>query len=112
MINRLLFFCSLLIFSFGIAAQNNITTQFDNNWAFHLGGAQGADQPGFDDSKWRKIDLPHDWSIEDLTGTKSPFNIDAISQVSGGFTTGGTGWYRKTFSIAPKDNGKKDIHSI
>ena len=76
--------------------RNNL---FDFNWRFHRGGAQGAEAAAFDDSQWRKIDLPHDWSIEDLPGTNSPFNIDAISQVSGGFTTGGTGWYRKTFRI-------------
>jgi beta-galactosidase len=81
--NKLLIFTSLLLFSLSLVAQTNITTPFDDDWAFHLGGAQGAEQPGFDDSKWRKIDLPHDWSIEDLKGTHSPFNQDAISQVSG-----------------------------
>lgn len=75
------------------------TELFDFDWKFHRGGAQGAEMPAFDDSGWKKIDLPHDWSIEDLPGTNSPFSIDAISQVSGGFTTGGTGWYRKTFTI-------------
>jgi len=75
---------------------------FDNNWRFHKGGALGAEEPSFNDSGWRVIDLPHDWSIEDLPGTDSPFNSDAISQVNGGFTTGGTGWYRKTFTI-PKE---------
>ena len=80
---------------------------FDFNWRFHRGGALGAEAPSFDDSNWRKVDLPHDWSIEDLPGTNSPFNIDAISQVNGGFTTGGTGWYRKTFTI-PQD--LKDKH--
>jgi beta-galactosidase len=84
--------------------RNNL---FDFDWRFHRGGAIGAETPGFDDSKWRVIDIPHDWSIEDLPGTNSPFNIDAISQVSGGFTTGGTGWYRKTFSIPGELNGKQ-----
>ena len=108
MINRILIStCLLLLFSFGLIAQNNTTANFDNEWTFHLGGAQGAEQISFDDSKWRKIDLPHDWSIEDLKGTRSPFNPDAISQVSGGFTIGGIGWYRKTFSVAPRDKGKK-----
>jgi beta-galactosidase len=79
---------------------------FDFGWRFHLGGSQGAEIPAFDDSQWRKIDLPHDWSIEDLPGTNSPFNINAISQVSGGFTTGGTGWYRKSF-IVPGDLKEK-----
>ncbi len=51
------------------------------------------------------IDLPHDWSIEDLPGTNSPFNINAISQVNGGFTTGGTGWYRKSFTVPAESEG-------
>lgn len=102
-------FILLLIFSNKLMAQKNSTSNFDDDWSFHLGAAQGAEQAAFDDSKWRKIDLPHDWSIEDLKGTKSPFNPDAISQVSGGFTTGGTAWYRKIFTVAQQDRGKK-IH--
>ena len=99
MINKqIIFTCLLVIFNFGLTAQKNTRINFDDDWTFHLGGSQGAEQNNFDDSKWRKIDLPHDWSIEDLKGTSSPFNPDAISQVSGGFTTGGTGWYRKKFT--------------
>jgi len=90
-------------------AQNTGTVLFDNNWSFYRGGAQGAEQPSFDDSKWRKVDLPHDWSIEDLPGTSSPFNRTAISQIGGGFTTGGTGWYRKTFTIPVTQKGKRII---
>ncbi len=96
----------LLIFSLSITGQN-ITQQFDDDWTFHLGAAQGAENVKFDNSSWIKIDLPHDWSIEDLKGTNSPFNRNAISQVSGGFTTGGTGWYRKTFKVGQKDKDKK-----
>jgi beta-galactosidase len=85
--------------------RNNL---FDFGWRFHRGGALGAEEPAYDDSQWRMIDLPHDWSIEDLPGTTSPFNIDAVSQVSGGFTTGGTGWYRKTFKI-PAEYKEKQL---
>lgn len=84
--------------------RNNL---FDFNWRFHKGAALGAEAPSFDDSKWRKVDLPHDWSIEDLPGTNSPFNIDALSQVNGGFTTGGTGWYRKSFFVPQKSKDKR-----
>ncbi len=98
----------LLTFVSGFA-QNTGTVLFDNNWSFYRGGAQGAEQPSFDDSKWRKVDLPHDWSIEDLPGTSSPFNRTAISQIGGGFTTGGTGWYRKTFTIPVTQKGKRII---
>lgn len=84
-------------------------TLFDFDWKFHRGGSQGAEAVDFDDSQWRKLDLPHDWSIEDLPGTKSPFDPNAISQVSGGFTTGGTGWYRKTFSLGSGLKGKRIV---
>jgi len=82
---------------------------FDADWRFHRGGAQGAEAPDFDDSKWRKLDLPHDWSIEDLPEKRSPFDPDAISQVSGGFTVGGTGWYRKTFDVPAEAKGKRIV---
>lgn len=100
----------LAIFSFfQVSAQPvfNRENLLDSGWRFQLGGAQGAENPQFDDSQWRKIDLPHDWSIEDLPGTSSPFSQNAISQVSGGFTTGGTGWYRKSFTIPENLKGKR-----
>ena len=92
-------FLFVLLTVFLFASCFSQTTLFDSNWRFYRGGVQGAEMPGFDDSKWRKVNLPHDWSIEDLPGTHSPFDPKAISQVSGGFTVGGTGWYRKTFSV-------------
>jgi beta-galactosidase len=85
------------------------TILFDADWKFHRGGAQSAEQPAFDDGAWRAVDLPHDWSIEDLPGTSSPFDRNAAGQVSTGFTTGGTGWYRKTFVLAEADKGKRIV---
>jgi beta-galactosidase len=108
---RTKYFCFALLnllLLFNLQAQPR-TILFDSGWKFHRGGAQNAEQPGFDDSSWRKLDLPHDWSIEDLPGTSSPFNRDAISQVSGGFTTGGTGWYRKSFSLPAEQKTKRII---
>jgi beta-galactosidase len=106
---RLVLFIGFFI-PISLTAQNikKGTNLFDDGWRFHRGGALGAEKPEFDDSAWRVLDLPHDWSIEDLPGTNSPFNMDAISQVNGGFTTGGTGWYRKTFLI-PEDMNSKRI---
>lgn len=99
---------ALLLTILQIQAQDNDkrANLFDAGWKFNRGGAQGAENPLFDDSQWRVVDLPHDWSIEDLPGTDSPFSINAISQVNGGFTTGGTGWYRKKFTI-PADMKEK-----
>ena len=39
---------------------------FDFGWRFLRADAPGAEVPGFDDSHWRVLDVPHDWSIEDL----------------------------------------------
>lgn len=80
---------------------------FDNNWRFHLGGMTGAETTQIDDIKWRQLNLPHDWGVEDLPGKNSPFLSTAISQVNGGFTVGGTAWYRKTFDVPATDNGKQ-----
>lgn len=80
---------------------------FDFDWKFFKGGAVSAENYSYGDTNWRKIDLPHDWSIEDLKNTGSPFDVNAISQVNGGFTTGGTGWYRKYFNLPAASKGKK-----
>src|SRR5687767_14548863 len=101
----------LILSAAGLTAVNAQTRQeqailFNDDWKFFLGGALGADNISFDDSQWRKLDLPHDWSIEDLPGRNSPFDRGAISQASGAFTTGGTGWYRKTFVIPAEQKGK------
>jgi len=97
------------LFVTGVQAQSgkNNLLLFDDDWVFHRGGAQGAERPTFDDSKWRRVDLPHDWSIEDLPGTNSPFDANAGSAVNGGYTTGGIGWYRKSFTVPADQKGKR-----
>ena len=70
---------------------------FDSSWRFYRGDIRGAERIGFDDSGWRLLDLPHDWSIEDIPGTDMPVDSNAVGDASTGYMTGGTGWYRKTF---------------
>jgi beta-galactosidase len=107
------FFACLTILSQVFAQQaakpERSTILFDDGWKFHLGNFQMAANSNFDDSNWRNIDLPHDWSIEDISETSFPFNQDAIGQTSTAFTVGGTGWYRKTFMVDSVATGKK-IH--
>ncbi len=100
--------CLAFINQPNVQAQQTLGKQnFDFDWKFHNGGAISAENYNYDDAGWRKLDVPHDWSIEDLKNTNSPFDINAISQVNGGFTTGGTGWYRKYFDIPSAYKGKK-----
>src|SRR5690606_33353396 len=51
-----------------------------------------------DSVSWQRVQLPHDWSVRDRVDTPSPFRREAINGVSVGFTTGGTGWYRKALN--------------
>src|SRR4051794_8513039 len=108
---------------------------FDEGWLFFRGDAAGAQVPGFDDSKWRKLDLPHDWRIEDIPDATSddgaatanpsamafitspspdgtppdkigPFDASAEGGRSQGYTQPGTGWYRKHFTV-PGAKGRR-----
>ena len=66
---------------------------FDRDWRFLQADAPGAEQPEFADGNWRKLDLPHDWSIA------GPFAETNKTGSAGGFLPAGTGWYRKHFLL-------------
>ncbi|HVY73479.1 MAG TPA: glycoside hydrolase family 2 TIM barrel-domain containing protein [Puia sp.] len=102
------FLFALLFSSSGFSqSAGNSAELFDTGWQFFKGGVERGQDPSIDDTHWRKVDLPHDWSIEDIGSTQSPFDSNAISQVGGGFTVGGTGWYRKTFFVPETQKGKR-----
>jgi beta-galactosidase len=93
---------------------------FDEGWRFLRGEAPGAELPGCSDASWRTLDLPHDFSVEDLPprapdasgegvlwGTSvlptrtGPFDTElSAGGRDTGWFVGGTGWYRKRFSAA------------
>lgn len=102
-------FISIFCFILSFHCFSQKTILFDDDWRFHRGDVTDAEQINFNDNAWRKIDLPHDWSIEDLPGTNSLFNPDVINGVGVGFTTGGTGWYRKVFMLPSTQKNKKII---
>jgi beta-galactosidase len=62
---------------------------------------------GFDDSKWRALNLPHDWAVE------LPFVRDEALQSHGYKPLGrrypetSVGWYRKEFEIPASDAGRR-----
>jgi len=81
-------------------------TCFDKDWRFHLGEEPTAFwsewlKREFDDQSWRRLDLPHDWSIE------GPFSKDHPCGGRGGSLPGGVGWYRKRFSLPEQERGRK-----
>jgi beta-galactosidase len=76
---------------------------FDFDWKFLKGDAQGAQQSEFADASWRSLDLPHDWSIE------GPYAQDAPAGSTGASLPTGIGWYRKRFRLAEADRSKRVV---
>lgn len=74
---------------------------FDNDWRFLKDDARGAEAPSFNDSDWRKIDVPHDWSIE------GPYDKTNATSRGGGYLPAGIGWYRKSFIVNEADAMQK-----
>lgn len=74
---------------------------FDDGWRFCLGDFPEAKEAAFDDSGWRLLNLPHDWSIEGEIGKDNPSGND------GGYYPAGIGWYRKTFRLDGRQEGRQ-----
>ena len=64
------------------------------------GGDVAYVQKNFDDSGWRKLNLPHDWAIE------GPFNSGGVGGSMGRLPSPGIGWYRKKLDLPASDTGK------
>jgi beta-galactosidase len=112
MMNRLLFACNLLIATYTFGQQKPTRTRlFESDWRFLKDSTVQAEQPIYNDANWRKLDLPHDWSIEDLPNQAQdqitgPFSRASVGGTSTGYTVGGTGWYRKSFTLSSSEKGK------
>jgi beta-galactosidase len=65
----------------------------DFGWRFFLGDSPQAADSQFNDSDWRSVNVPHDWSIE------GPFDQSAPVGFNGGYLPTGVGWYRKHFTL-------------
>lgn len=72
---------------------------FNELWKFHKGDVSGGESPGLNDSKWRELNLPHDWAIE------GPFDVKYAARC-GGLPFHGIGWYRKVFNAEDSWKGK------
>jgi beta-galactosidase len=75
------------------------TENFNNGWKFYKGDVEEGQSVNLDDSGWRNLDLPHDWSIE------GPFSKENASCT--GYLPGGIGWYRKEFIIPDYERSRK-----
>ena len=94
--------CLAILASNGLAAEsprNRETLDFD--WRFQLGDPQGAETNTFDERGWRKLDVPHDWSIE------GEYRQDHPAGIGGGYLPTGIGWYRKHLPWKTDWKGKR-----
>lgn len=76
------------------------SVSFNDHWRFYLGELNGAEAAGYNDSAWEDVKLPHDYSIDQGFSTAAP------AEQESGYVLGGTGWYRKTFTLSEDTKGK------
>ena len=105
--------CALLLLVSCTQKETTINREesFDKDWKFIRADVPDGQNMAFDDSDWRMLDLPHDYSIEDLPekeGVKQigPFSEESAGGASTGHVAGGTAWYRKHFTLKSEDKGK------
>ncbi|MBN1362740.1 MAG: DUF4982 domain-containing protein [Sedimentisphaerales bacterium] len=79
----------------------------NRDWRFLKGPVSGAQETDFDDSAWRRLSVPHDWSIEDLSPQRGPVDPCAVGAHNTGYTVGGTAWYRKHFALDGASTGQR-----
>ncbi|MCX4767051.1 DUF4982 domain-containing protein [Streptomyces sp. NBC_01275] len=95
----------------GSSASGRHTVALRDGWRFALANPGGitdptgqyadAAAPGYDDSGWREVAVPHDWSIEQTPTTQN-------GTTSGtGFFPGGLGWYRLAFTLPASHAGRR-----
>src|SRR6185312_4274454 len=82
------------------ADQSRVVRPFDSGWEFLQGDPAGAEAKDFDDSNWRRVDLPHDWSIA------GPFAATNKTGGAGAFLPSGVAWYRARFTVPTNEMGR------
>jgi hypothetical protein len=93
-----------------IQKSNRIEKVINSQWTFNYfsasGGNKGYESPGFDDSRWVAISIPHTWSTFETTGELHPF-IRNTSENDYPYWWTGWGWYRKHFSVKKEYSDRK-----
>ena len=88
-----------VVYSSAVDSKQNRTSDFDANWKFMLSDSVQAQDPTFDDSAWQQVDQPHDYSITQ--------KYSQSNEAESAYLPGGTGWYRKSFTIDRDLAGKR-----
>jgi len=101
---------------------------FDFGWRFMFGNANNPAQdlnfgvngnnfsktgefdfalPKFDDSKWRQLNLPHDWAVELPFVWDDSLKSHGYKPLGRNYPATSVGWYRRTFEVPATDQGKR-----
>ena len=107
---RNLLFAALTALSFTSLHAQRSETLLRQNWRFTRGDINGAEQPTFDDSRWERVSVPHDWAIKGPFGSEFDLQNVAVTQNgekeatlktgrTGGLPYIGVGWYRTSFTL-------------
>jgi len=101
----LLTLCLVLAAPSALATVPRERLSFNSDWRFEkLQATDASDltaaEPGFDDSQWHRLNLPHDWAIE------GPFNTE-LPNSTGMLPSAGVGWYRKRFDVPVSDRDRR-----
>ena len=94
-----LFLASLLAAMLSMPVNARQTLNIDSEWRFCQCDTTNAEKPDFNDANWRKLNLPHDWSIEGAYNQANPTGR------GGGYLPAGIGWYRKALLIPSTESG-------
>ena len=87
------FICLVLVLCGLTSIQARQRQNFDADWLFVLGDSTQMSQVDYNDSYWRRLNVPHDWARE------GDFFVGNPSGAGGGALPGGIGWYRKHFEV-------------
>lgn len=108
----------LLMLATYASATGRTVESFNFGWRFQAGDVAGAEQPQYDDSQWRTVDVPHDFQIEQPwvapDASERADNSDPGANIrsrlsSRGFKEMGIGWYRKTFTPDEAWKGRRVV---
>ncbi|WP_104381809.1 glycoside hydrolase family 2 TIM barrel-domain containing protein [Sphingobacterium sp. HMA12] len=90
----------LLMLTGSVSGQSRKVIDFNRGWWFKLDSNQQYSD-GRKGEGWRKLDLPHDWSIE------MPFRENSPAGSGAAYLDGGVGWYQKTFKLAKAERNQR-----
>jgi beta-galactosidase len=78
-----------------------------NQGDFAKTGDFGFAESKFDDSKWRPLDLPHDWAVELPFVDDKALDGHGYKPLGRNYPETSVGWYRRSFDLPKEDAGRR-----